>query len=202
MFTGIITEIGRVKSIKSRDDLAELTVIAPETAGDFEEGESVAVNGVCLTATKVRRRRWFRADVMAETLARTTLGELDAGDEVNLELPARLADRLGGHLVQGHVDGVATVVRIESDGPARRVWYKASPRLTHYIVSKGSIAVDGVSLTVVDADTETFEVALIPHTLEETAFKDVLVGTRSNVEIDVIAKYVDKLVTPFRRADS
>jgi riboflavin synthase len=153
----------------------------------------VSVNGVCLTATKVGRKR-FEAEVTEETLARTTLEALTRGRLVNLELPARPTDRLGGHLVQGHVDGVAEVTRIEDTDGTRRVWAGAPEEVLRYLVAKGSVALDGVSLTVVEVGRTTFQVALIPHTLSNTTLADVKVGARMNVEVDVVAKYVERFV--------
>ena len=135
----------------------------------------------------------MRFEAMEETLARSTLSSLKKGGAVNLELPARLVDRLGGHLVQGHVDGLARVVRIERDDDARRMWFEAPSELLRYMVDKGSVALDGVSLTIVEAGLKTFQVALIPHTLSATTLGSLKVGSVVNVEVDVIAKYVERL---------
>jgi len=151
------------------------------------------VNGVCLTATSASRRR-FTAQVMGETLARSTLGGLDKGAGVNLELPARVTDRLGGHLVQGHVDGTAPALRIEDVDGARRVWFAAEEDLLRFMVDKGSVTLDGVSLTLTEVGRRTFQVALIPHTLEATTLGRIQVGSPVNVEVDVIAKYVARLM--------
>ena len=193
MFTGIITHLGNVQKASSRKGLLELRIEAPGIARELKRGDSVAVNGVCLTATETSRKA-FRAQAMGETLARSTLGSLGKGSSVNLELPARLADRLGGHLVQGHVDGVAEVVRSEDDEGARRLWFRCSPELLGYMVPKGSITIDGVSLTIVDVGATTFQVAIIPHTLEATTFRDLRTGSAVNIEVDVIAKYVKRFV--------
>jgi riboflavin synthase len=147
-----------------------------------------------LTATEVSRRR-FAVHVMGETLARSTFDAVERGMDVNLELPARVSDRLGGHIVQGHVDGVATVIRMESDDGALRVWLEAGGELLRYMVHKGSITLDGVSLTLVEVGSRTFQVALIPHTLAATTLGRLKVGSQVNVEVDVIAKYVERLVT-------
>lgn len=192
MFTGIVIETGRVRKAGERKGILNLEVEA-QLARELETGDSVSVNGVCLTATSTGRRR-FSAEVMSETLARSTLGALTRGTTVNLELPARLADRLGGHLVQGHVDGLAEVVRIEEDDAARRIWFRADEDLLRYMVPKGSIALDGVSLTLVDVGSTTFQVALIPHTLAATTLGRLETGTKVNVEVDVIAKYVERFV--------
>ena len=192
MFTGIVVERGRVARAKQSRGLLEIEIESPAVARGLKRGDSVAVNGVCLTATSTGRRR-FEAQAMAETLARSTLGDLKRGATVNLELAARLHDRLGGHLVQGHVDGVAKVVRLEEDSGSRRVWFTAGEDAVRYMVPKGSVTLDGVSLTVVDAGHTTFEVALIPHTLGVTTLSDLRVGSEVNLEVDVIAKYVERL---------
>lgn len=170
----------------------DLEIEAPRIAHELDVGDSVAVNGVCLTATAVRRRR-FSVTAMAETESRSTIGALAKGSNVNLELAARLSDRLGGHLVQGHVDGVGTVIRIEDDGDSRRLWFTVGPELLRYMVPKGSVTLDGVSLTVVDVGETSFEVALIPHTLGATTLGRLKAGAAVNVEADVIAKYVERL---------
>lgn len=192
MFTGIVIETGKVRKAGERKGILNLEIEAA-LARELDTGDSVSVNGVCLTATATGRRR-FSAEVMSETLARSTLGRLKRGATVNLELPARLADRLGGHLVQGHVDGLAEVVRVEEDEAALRVWFRAADELLRYMVPKGSIALDGVSLTLVDVGSTTFQVALIPHTLAATTLGRLEVGVRVNVEVDVIAKYVERFV--------
>lgn len=193
MFTGIVTHCGRVSSARDRAGLLELEIAAPDIARELHRGDSVAVNGVCLTATRTSRRR-FSAQAMGETLARSTLDALRKGSVVNLELPARLADRLGGHLVQGHVDGVARVVRMEDAEGARRIWFQASDDVLRYLVHKGSVALDGVSLTIVEVGRTSFQVALIPHTLKETTFGELKVGSTVNVEVDVVSKYVERLM--------
>ena len=193
MFTGIVTHLGKVSAARSRGGLLELEITAPEIARELHRGDSVAVNGVCLTATETSRKR-FSAQVMGETLARSTLEKLRKGAAVNLELPARLSDRLGGHLVQGHVDGVVRVVRVEDGDGARRLWFQAPDDVLRYLVRKGSVALDGVSLTVVDVGRTTFQVALIPHTLNETTFGDLKVDSTVNVEVDVVSKYVERLM--------
>lgn len=193
MFTGIITHLGTVKKASTRRGLLELRIDAPGIAKELKRGDSVAVNGVCLTAAETARKA-FQAQAMGETLARSTLGALERGSAVNLELPARLSDRLGGHLVQGHVDGVAQVVRSEDDEGARRLWFQGSEDLLGYMVPKGSVTIDGVSLTIVDVGSTTFQVAIIPHTLDATTFRHLKRGSLSNIEIDVIAKYVKRFV--------
>ena len=166
------------------------TSLAPEIA----EGDSVAVNGVCLTATEVADGG-FAADAMAETLRRSSLGSLAAGDPVNLELALRASDRLGGHVVQGHVDGLGTIAAIREEGFSRVVTIDAPAELLRYVVEKGSIAVNGVSLTVSALGARDFEVSLIPETLERTTFGRSEVGSPVNLEVDVLAKYVERLTT-------
>jgi riboflavin synthase len=200
MFTGLVVETGVVKHSKRRGDSIDLEIEAPTIARELKRGDSVSVNGVCLTATDTSRRR-FKTFAMEETLARTTVGELSRSALVNLELPARLNDRLGGHLVQGHVDGRAQVVRIEDDDGARRFWLHADEDLLRYMVAKGSVALDGVSLTIVEVGSRTFQVALIPHTLRVTTLGKIGVGDLVNVEVDVIAKYVERLTGAFRKAE-
>jgi riboflavin synthase len=162
-------------------------------AGELAEGDSVAVNGVCLTATGVDDGS-FVADVMNETLDRSSLGDVEPGSEVNLELPLRATDRLGGHVVQGHVDGVGVVSEVVDDGFARRISIDAPDGLLRYAVVKGSIAVDGVSLTVAGLDERSFTVSLIPETLQRTNLGRARPGTRVNLEVDVLAKYVERLM--------
>ena len=194
MFTGLVAEKGTVRKARRSGEVLELDIDA-KLARELSIGDSVAVNGVCLTATKVRRGS-FRTEAMPETIDRTTIGKLGRGASVNLELPLRLSDRLGGHIVQGHVDGLARVVRIEDDGDSRRIWLQASKDLLNYIVAKGSICVDGVSLTVVEAGLATFQIALIPHTLEVTTIGSLKPDDVVNLEVDVLAKYVERLVRP------
>ena len=170
--------------------LAVETALAPEIA----EGDSVAVNGVCLTATAIADGR-FTADVMHETLRRSSLAGVAEGAEVNLELPLRASDRLGGHVVQGHVDGLGTIRDVREDGFSRLVEIAAPAETLRYVVEKGSIAVDGISLTVASVTADTFTVALIPETLERTNLGAAAPGQPVNLEVDVLAKYVEKLVT-------
>jgi riboflavin synthase len=167
--------------------------IATALAAELAPGDSIAVNGVCLTATELAADA-FSADVIAETLQRSSLGELGDGARVNLELPVRAADRLGGHVVQGHVDGVGVVEEVRRDEAGTRVTVALDPALLRYVVEKGSIALDGVSLTVAAVDERTLTVALIPETLARTTFGTAAVGTRVNVEVDVLAKHVEKLL--------
>jgi riboflavin synthase len=193
MFTGLVVTQGKVARARARNDMLELEVDAPEIARSLRPGDSVAINGVCMTAADTSRKR-FSVQAMAETLALSNLGDLNKGDRVNLELPARLSDRLGGHLVQGHVDGTARVVRIESIDEALRMWFEADNGILGYLVRKGSVTLDGVSLTVVEVGRTTFQVALIPHTLAVTTLGSLEVGDRVNIEVDVLAKYVERLL--------
>ncbi|HWF26682.1 MAG TPA: riboflavin synthase [Solirubrobacteraceae bacterium] len=198
MFTGIVVGIGRVEGLDRSGDGVRLTVATP-LAGELGAGDSIAVNGVCLTAASMTDAS-FVAEVMNETLAKTSLSAAGIGSEVNLELPLRASDRLGGHVVQGHVDGVGTVAGVAEDGFARRVRIDAPDEVLRYIVEKGSVAVDGVSLTVVAVDGESFEVSLIPETLERTSLGRARAGTVVNLEVDVIAKYVEKTLTRMEAA--
>ena len=192
MFTGLVQDLGRVAAVESTPDGVRLAV-ATRLAGEIRAGDSVAVNGVCLTATQVLDGR-FTADVMRETLRRSSLAEVGDGSPVNLELPLRATDRLGGHVVQGHVDGVGAVRAVRDDGFARVVSIAAPPQLLRYVVEKGSIAVDGVSLTVADVAGDGFSVALIPETLERTTLGRAAPGRVVNLEVDVLAKYVERLL--------
>jgi riboflavin synthase len=192
MFTGLVEATGTVAAIEQLGDGARLSVATP-LAAELADGDSVAVNGVCLTA-RGSGADWFSADVMAETLRRSSLGPLVAGDTVNLELPVRAGGRLGGHVVQGHVDGVGEVASTTDEGFARIVRVAAAEKLLRYVVEKGSIAIDGVSLTVSSVDADAFEVSLIPETLERTTLGALEPGRGVNLEVDVLAKYVEKLV--------
>src|SRR3954452_19327878 len=192
MFTGLVADLGTVATVDRTADGARLS-FESSLASELREGDSIAVNGVCLTAIGLCGPR-FGADVMQETLRRSSLGELAEGDRVNLELALRASDRLGGHVVQGHVDGVGVVATVREEGFARVVTIEAAAEVLRYAVEKGSIAVDGVSLTVARVDDESFDVSLIPETLERTTFGEVAVGRQVNLEVDVLAKYVEKLL--------
>jgi riboflavin synthase len=194
VFTGIVQELGRVESVEPSADGTRIRIGA-ELAAELDAGGSVAVNGACLTATTVTKGA-FEADVMHQTLSLTTLGELAAGSAVNLELPLRPTDRLGGHVVQGHVDGTATVAEVAPDGFARRLRLELPGELLPYVVERGSIAIEGVSLTVAALDEPVVEVSLIPETLERTTLGGVEPGDRVNVECDVLARYVRRQLTP------
>jgi riboflavin synthase len=196
MFTGLIADLGRVRGLERLPDGARLRV-QTALAGQLREGDSVAVNGVCLTATEVDGDS-FVAEAMNESLTRSSLGSLEQGGEVNLELPLRAGDRLGGHVVQGHVDGLGRVDEVTEDGFARRVRIEAGEEVLRYVVEKGSIAVDGVSLTVTEVDERSFTVSLIPETLQRTNLGQLQAGSRVNLEVDVLAKYVEKLMVVSR----
>jgi riboflavin synthase len=196
VFTGLVQAIGRVAEIERGDAGARIRIEAP-LDGELALGDSIAINGVCLTAVELGDGS-FEADAMNETLSRSSLGNLVAGSEVNLELPLRATDRLGGHVVQGHVDGVGKILEVAEDGFARRVRVEAPAELLRYVIEKGSIAVDGVSLTVAALDTRSFTVSLIPETLNRTNLGQARPGVRVNLEVDVLAKYVEKLMVVAR----
>jgi riboflavin synthase len=191
VFTGLVQELGTVEDVSRNPDGARLTV-SSSLAGGLREGDSIAVNGVCLTAIDIAGER-FAADVMNETLDRSSLGVVSPGANVNLELPLRAGDPLGGHIVQGHVDGVGRVAAVDQDGFSRRMRIEADPAVLRYVVVKGSITVDGVSLTVAEVDDRSFTVSLIPETLQRTNLGAATDGTSVNLEVDVLAKYVEKL---------
>jgi riboflavin synthase len=192
MFTGLIADRGRVTGSEDSRDGVRLTIESALTS-ELLPGDSIAVNGVCLTATEVQNGT-FAADVMNETLSRTSLAGAARGTDVNLELPLRASDRLGGHVVQGHVDGLGTVAAVHDDGFARRVEIEAAPDLLRYVVEKGSVAVDGISLTVAELTSRSFTVSLIPETLQRTNLGAAQPGRKVNLEVDVLAKYVERLM--------
>ena len=195
MFTGLITEVGTIASITYGDESAVIVIQAPATVAGVTLGDSIAVNGVCLTAIAITDST-FTADVMVQTLSLTSLGSYAVGDRVNLELAATLDHRMGGHMVQGHVDGVATVASI-TDGPKWQEFTVSLPeRLMKYVVAQGSICIEGVSLTVGALNDQKSEVTvwLIPATLEKTNLSSKKVGDSLNIEVDVLAKYVERLL--------
>ncbi len=199
MFTGIVTELGTIAATDPTDGGAVLTMHSPRTAPTLSIGDSVAINGVCLTTIAIDGDH-FTVEAVGETLQRTNLGDLAAGSRVDLERPvAAAAGRFDGHVVQGHVDGVGTVSSVVAEGAARRIRVVCPPALARYVVEKGSIAVDGVSLTVtavsdVDAADPWFEIVLIPHTLDVTVLGTRMAGDRVNLETDILAKYVERLM--------
>ena len=197
MFTGIVEEVGRIKSMRSQGQSAVLEIEGSREGSvifdDIKLGDSVAVNGICLTVTSFGRSS-FTADVMHETLNRSSIGKIGVGGKVNLERAMPACGRFGGHIVSGHIDGVGKVEQIERDSNA--VWYRISApaEIMRYVVEKGSIAIDGISLTVAKLSATWFEVSIIPHTLEQTVLGDKRVGDIVNLENDVVAKYVEKLM--------
>jgi len=194
MFTGIIETIGAIARIERSGGDVRLHVDAGSLGlDDVEIGDSISVSGVCLTAIEIDGAV-FAVDVSVETLARTTLGALRAGDPVNLEKAMRLSDRLGGHLVAGHIDGVGRVVSIEPDARSQRWLFDLPPALARYLAPKGSICIDGVSLTVNEVDGARFGVNLIPHTIDVTTFKARRPGDAVNIEVDLLARYVEQLL--------
>jgi len=193
MFTGLIEEVGRVATVTVDGDRARLVIEAPGVVGDLPVGASVAVDGVCVTATDVTDHS-FAVDLMQATLQVTALGRLAEGGRVNLERAMRVGDRLGGHLVQGHVDGLGEVVDVEEVPGTRTIRLRVPTDLTRYLVRKGSICVAGVSLTVAELDGDVVSIGLIPHTLAWTNLGDLVVGSPVNLEVDVVAKYVERML--------
>ncbi|MET9644232.1 riboflavin synthase [Streptomyces syringium] len=193
MFTGIVEELGEVVAVENLGDSSRFTLRGPLVTEDAKHGDSIAVNGVCLTVVDTADGA-FTADVMAETLKRSSLGALGAGSRVNLERPMALGGRLGGHLVQGHVDGTGTIVERQPGEHWEIVKIALPAELSRYVVDKGSITVDGISLTVVQAGADFFTVSLIPTTLELTTLGAKGVGEPVNLEVDVLAKYVERLL--------
>ena len=194
MFTGLIEDLGELAELESNELGARLT-IRSALAAQLSEGDSVAVNGVCLTATEIDAES-FSADAMNETLSRSSLGDAEPGSALNLELPVRANGHLGGHIVQGHVDGVGSIAATREDGIALVVTVAAAPELLRYVAEKGSIAVDGVSLTVARVDDQGFDVWLIPETTQRTNLGGAALGRTVNLEVDILAKYVERLLPP------
>jgi riboflavin synthase len=193
MFTGIVEELGTVAGIEDQGDAVRLTITAETVLSDAELGASIAVNGCCLTVATLGEKEWT-ADVMLETLKRTSLHAIEVGDRVNLERAVTPSTRLGGHIVQGHVDGVGRIVSREPSEHWEVVTVSIEPELARYVVEKGSIAVDGISLTVVSVSEDAFTVSLIPETLARTSLGFRAVGDEVNLETDIIAKHVEKLL--------
>lgn len=193
MFTGIIEEVGQIAHIQKQGEFAVVTVKSKKVLTDVHLGDSIAVNGVCLTVTSFTKEQ-FTADVMSETLKRTSLGELGINSPVNLERAMAANGRFGGHIVSGHIDGTGTVAEIT---PAdNSTWYriKTSPKLMRYIIEKGSITIDGISLTVVDCDAASFRVSIIPHTIKETNLGSKKIGSLVNLENDIVGKYIEQFL--------
>lgn len=193
VFTGLIESVGRIQSIELDGGEATLVIEAPGICEGLAVGDSIAVSGPCLTAVKVTATT-FHTVASAETLQRTTLGQRQAGDRVNLERALRASDRLGGHFVSGHVDGTGTLRRIIPEGESKRLTISMPPALRNYFVEKGSVAVDGISLTVASVDSDTFDVVIIPHTLQHTTLSEAVPGTTFNLEADMLAKYVERIL--------
>jgi riboflavin synthase len=193
MFTGIVRELGRVAGIDGGDAGVRLRIAAPATAPGVALGDSVAIGGVCLTVVAVAGDE-LAFDAVPETLSRTSLGSLAAGDDVNVEPALRAGEPLGGHVVQGHVDGLGHVRSVEPEGDGKRIWVDAPQDILRYCIEKGSVAIDGVSLTVAALDGDGFAVALIPHTLAETTLGTLSAANGVNLEVDILAKYVERLL--------
>jgi riboflavin synthase len=201
MFTGLVERTGVVKRLESGKGGSVLRIGCGAMAGRLRRGQSIAVDGTCLTVVRLGKG-WFETEIHLETLRRTVLGERPVGSGVNLERAVRANDRLGGHLVQGHVDGVGTLLDIRPEGDGLRIRVAPPKGLERYLVEKGSVALDGVSLTVASLHGRNFEVALIPHTLSETTLGEWKVPRRINVEVDLVAKYVERLLEGWRPAGS
>jgi riboflavin synthase len=193
MFCGIVEEVGKVRAVRERGQIVELTIVARKVLEDIRQGDSIAVNGTCLTVTE-RTGDTFRVELAPETLRRTNLGDLKPGDGVNLERSLPADGRIGGHFVQGHVDGTGQVLELIPEGESIMVRFSAPPAVMRYVVPKGFIAVDGVSLTVVEPAEDSFTVALIPYTLTHTIAGRYRVGDRVNLEADILGKYVEQLL--------
>jgi riboflavin synthase len=195
MFTGIITEVGKVYEIKKIHNGAHLTILSKTVIKDASLGDSISVNGVCLTATEIdKAKELISFDVSYETLQKTTLGELKKGEYVNLEPALTFNTRLGGHLVSGHVEGIGVIKRIDNIGDYKKIEIEASKDILKYCIKKGSIAIDGISLTIVEIFPSSFTVVIIPHTVKMTTIGTKKIGDKLNLESDIIAKYVEKLL--------
>ncbi len=194
MFTGIVTDVGKVRRVEKRGD-THVVIDTAYDVGAIDIGASIACSGICLTVTEKGRGddRWFAVSASSETVAKTTIGGWKAGQTVNLERPLRLGDELGGHIVAGHVDGVAEVTRVSTEGESRRLVFTAPKDLLRFIASKGSVALDGVSLTVNEVEKAGFGVNIIPHTLKVTTFGSAKKGSKLNLEVDLLARYVARL---------
>ncbi|WP_421617449.1 riboflavin synthase [Brevibacillus sp. TJ4] len=199
MFTGLIEEVGRLEAIVGNEQAGCLVIRAEKVLEGVQPGDSIAVNGVCLTVTSFTARQ-FRADVMPETLNKTNLGRLRTGQRINLERAMRLGDRFGGHIVSGHVDGTGVILSRQPHANAVLFRIEAAPQLLKYVIPRGSICIDGISLTVVDVEEQSFAVSIIPHTLAQTNLQDLRAGDWVNLEMDVIGKYIERLMGA-RRTD-
>jgi riboflavin synthase len=197
MFTGIVTDVGQVKHLEKRGD-THIVIATHYDVSTIDIGASISCSGACMTVVDKgsAKDRWFAFTASAETLSKTTLGDWKVGDAINLERPMKVGDELGGHIITGHVDGLAEIKRVASEGESIRISLQAPVDLARYIVSKGSVALDGVSLTVNEVDGTKFGVNIIPHTSKVTTFGRQKVGVRVNLEIDLLARYVARLVKP------
>lgn len=201
MFTGLVEELGKVKTLELLKDSARLTIEADKVLIDAQIGDSIAVNGVCLTVTEMHQK-YFSVDIMHETLAKTNLHELKNLSKVNLERALQLSTRLGGHMVSGHVDGIGTISNIDNIGIAKVYKISALPSLTSLLIPKGSIAVDGISLTIVDVEKDYFTISIIPHTFAHTTLGFKTIGSTVNLETDIIGKYVAKFMNMGKKTQS
>ncbi len=195
MFTGLIEETGKVSAIRKGEASYQITIVANKIMEDLQLGDSVCTNGACLTVVKLTKDS-FTVDIMAETVKHTNFKDLKIGNRVNLERAMRLSDRLAGHLVTGHVDGIGEITRIQKEGIATLITIKLSKNLTARMVDKGSVAIDGISLTITKAGSEDFQVSIIPHTARETTLLTKKTGEKVNIETDMIGKYVRKFLIP------
>jgi riboflavin synthase len=201
MFTGIIEYLGKVTQIKKQTDSAVIVVDIAQMSKDVNSGDSIAINGACLTVTHIKGSE-VSFDVSTETLSKTTIGELKTSDRVNVESSLRIGDKLGGHFVTGHVDGVGAINRKESETGQCTMWFSVSKELANMMIKKGSVAVDGISLTIVDLEEKSFSVALIPYTLEETSLGFKKVGQKVNIETDMLGKWVKRILVTDDKAVS
>ncbi len=201
MFTGIIEHLGNVTQIKKQADSAVIVVDIAQMSKDVNSGDSIAINGACLTVTHIKGSE-VSFDVSTETLSKTTIGELKTSDRVNVESSLRIGDKLGGHFVTGHVDGVGAINRKESETGQCTMWFSVSKELANMMIKKGSVAVDGISLTIVELEEKSFSVALIPYTLEETSLGFKKVGQKVNIETDMLGKWVKRILVTDDKAVS
>ncbi len=195
MFTGLIEEVGYISAIRAGQNSYQFSIKAKVVLEDVKIGDSICTNGACLTVTKISSQG-FTVDVMSETVEKTNFSELKIGSKVNLERALRLSDRLGGHLVSGHIDGIGRIKAIDKDDIAWRIHISANPSVLHQMLDKGSISIDGISLTIIKVEQDSFEVSIIPHTAKETTLLGKNINDTVNLETDMIGKYVQKFITP------